>query len=131
MVPSNCLLTTLSSRLLLWLSERSLLQIALGATMLLESNRLVVFHLLILRYNNIDINVAVNTEKGLFTPIVKDADKIGLSSISNKVKELAEKAKSNKLQPAEFQGGTFTISNLGMYGIKTFSAVINPPQVNI
>ena len=82
------------------------------------------------RYNNVDINVAVNTEKGLFTPIVKDADKIGLSSISNKVKELADKAKSNKLQPSEFQGGTFTISNLGMFGIKTFAAVINPPQVS-
>ena len=55
---------------------------------------------------------------------------LGLSSISNTVKELAEKAKANKLQPSEFQGGTFTISNLGMFGIKTFSAVINPPQVS-
>lgn len=83
------------------------------------------------RYNYVDINVAVNTEKGLFTPIVKDADKLGLASISNAVKDLAEKAKANKLQPHEFSGGTFTISNLGMYGIKHFAAVINPPQACI
>jgi len=80
------------------------------------------------RYNNIDINVAVNTERGLLTPFIKDADKIGLSSIANTMKELAEKAKENKLKPEQFTGGTFTISNLGMFGIKQFAAVINPPQ---
>jgi len=83
------------------------------------------------RYNNIDINVAVNTDQGLFTPIVPSADKRGLSDIANQVKVLAEKAKAGKLSPAEFQGGTFTISNLGMFGIKHFSAVINPPQAAI
>jgi pyruvate dehydrogenase E2 component (dihydrolipoamide acetyltransferase) len=83
------------------------------------------------RYHNVDINVAVNTEQGLFTPIVKDADKKGLAAIANSVKALAEKAKDNKLQPTEFQGGTFTISNLGMFGIKHFAAVINPPQAAI
>eukprot|EP00026_Physarum_polycephalum_P005099 Phypoly_transcript_05127.p1 GENE.Phypoly_transcript_05127~~Phypoly_transcript_05127.p1 ORF type:complete len:661 (+),score=156.44 Phypoly_transcript_05127:284-1984(+) len=83
------------------------------------------------RYNNIDINVAVNTDQGLFTPIVANADKRGLSDIANTVKVLAEKAKSGKLAPAEFQGGTFTISNLGMFGIKHFAAVINPPQAAI
>eukprot|EP01111_Echinosteliopsis_oligospora_P019485 TRINITY_DN945_c0_g2_i1.p1 TRINITY_DN945_c0_g2~~TRINITY_DN945_c0_g2_i1.p1 ORF type:complete len:653 (-),score=233.85 TRINITY_DN945_c0_g2_i1:32-1990(-) len=83
------------------------------------------------RYNNVDINVAVNTDQGLFTPIVKEANKKGLSEIANAVKSLAEKAKEGKLQPAEFQGGTFTISNLGMFGIKNFSAVINPPQAAI
>lgn len=83
------------------------------------------------RYHNVDINVAVNTDDGLFTPIVFDADKKGLISISETVKELARKAKERKLQPSEFQGGTFTISNLGMFGIKQFAAVINPPQACI
>jgi pyruvate dehydrogenase E2 component (dihydrolipoamide acetyltransferase) len=81
------------------------------------------------RYNNVDISVAVATDNGLITPIVFNADKKGLSSISFDVNSLAQKARSNKLQPHEFQGGTFTISNLGMFGIKSFSAVINPPQV--
>jgi len=83
------------------------------------------------RYHNIDINVAVNTDKGLFTPYVPSADKIGLASINATVKELAEKAKENKLSPAQMSGGTFTISNLGMFGIKSFAAVINPPQACI
>jgi len=83
------------------------------------------------RYHNVDINVAVSTDDGLFTPIVFDADKKGLISISQNVKDLATKAKEKKLQPSEFQGGTFTISNLGMYGIKQFAAVINPPQACI
>jgi pyruvate dehydrogenase E2 component (dihydrolipoamide acetyltransferase) len=83
------------------------------------------------KYNNIDINVAVNTDQGLFTPIVHGADKRGLSDIANTVKTLAEKAKAGKLSPPEFQGGTFTISNLGMFGIKHFAAVINPPQAAI
>ncbi|KAL6072076.1 Acetyltransferase component of pyruvate dehydrogenase complex [Balamuthia mandrillaris] len=83
------------------------------------------------RYHNVDINVAVNTEQGLFTPLITDADKRGLRSISTRVRELATKAKENKLAPAEFQSGTFTISNLGMYGIKHFAAVINPPQACI
>jgi pyruvate dehydrogenase E2 component (dihydrolipoamide acetyltransferase) len=80
------------------------------------------------RYHNVDINVAVSTDEGLFTPIVQDADKKGLATIANTVKELATKAKERKLQPHEFQGGTFTISNLGMFGVKQFAAVINPPQ---
>jgi len=80
------------------------------------------------RYHNVDINVAVSTDDGLFTPIVHDADKKGLVAISNTVKTLADKAKERKLQPNEFQGGTFTISNLGMFGVKQFAAVINPPQ---
>lgn len=83
------------------------------------------------RYNNVDINVAVNTPDGLFTPIVFDADRKGLVAISENVKVLAEKAKARKLAPAEFNGGTFTISNLGMYGITQFAAVINPPQAAI
>lgn len=80
------------------------------------------------KHNNVDVCVAVATENGLITPIVFNADKKGLSSISFDVNSLAQKARANKLKPHEFQGGTFTVSNLGMFGIKHFAAVINPPQ---
>lgn len=83
------------------------------------------------QYNTVDINVAVATDAGLITPIVFRADLKGLSQISEDVGILAVKAREGKLQPNEFQGGTFTISNLGMFGIKSFSAVINPPQACI
>lgn len=83
------------------------------------------------QHHTVDISVAVSTDNGLITPIVFDADKIGLSTIGNTVKELAGRARENKLQPAEFQGGTFTISNLGMFGVKNFSAIVNPPQACI
>ncbi|KAK3594828.1 hypothetical protein CHS0354_002878 [Potamilus streckersoni] len=83
------------------------------------------------QYNTVDVNVAVATPAGLITPIVFRADIKGLSSINYDVVTLAEKARQGKLLPHEFQGGTFTISNLGMYGIKSFSAVINPPQACI
>lgn len=82
-------------------------------------------------FNYVDISVAVSTPTGLITPIVKDADCKGLASISGEVKELAGRAKDNKLQPHEFMGGTFTISNLGMFGVHSFSAIINPPQAAI
>nr|CAD7194270.1 unnamed protein product [Timema douglasi] len=80
------------------------------------------------QYSSVDISVAVSTDNGLITPIVFNADTKGLLSISNDVKSLAVKAREGKLQPNEFQGGTFTISNLGMFGVKHFSAIINPPQ---
>ncbi|XP_071876639.1 dihydrolipoamide S-acetyltransferase muc [Bombus fervidus] len=80
------------------------------------------------QYNNVDVNVAVSTESGLITPIVFGADTKGIVQISKDVKELATKAREGKLQPQEFQGGTITLSNLGMFGIKNFSAIINPPQ---
>ncbi|WP_374699093.1 pyruvate dehydrogenase complex dihydrolipoamide acetyltransferase [Wolbachia endosymbiont (group B) of Limnophora tigrina] len=82
----------------------------------------------ILRYSNIDISIAVALEDGLITPIVKNADKKDVLSISKEVKDLVSRARSGKLRPEEFQGGGFTISNLGMFGIKAFSAIINPPQ---
>ena len=82
-------------------------------------------------YNNVDISVAVSTDGGLITPIVKNADAKSLSEISNEMKTLAKKARENKLQPHEFQGGSFSISNLGMYGVKEFKAIINPPQAVI
>merc|ERR1719384_1436190 len=80
------------------------------------------------RYNYVDISVAVATPTGLITPIIKDADKKSLSEISAEMKDLAVRAKENKLMPEEFQGGTFTISNLGMFGVTNFTAIINPPQ---
>ncbi|MCE3233543.1 MAG: pdhC [Rickettsiaceae bacterium] len=81
-----------------------------------------------LLYNNVDISVAVAIDGGLITPIVKNADQKSLPIISNEMKDLAARAKIGKLAPAEFQGGGFSISNLGMYGVKDFSAIINPPQ---
>jgi pyruvate dehydrogenase E2 component (dihydrolipoamide acetyltransferase) len=82
-------------------------------------------------YDNVDISVAVSTPEGLITPIVRNADKKGLGAISNEVKDLAARAKTKKLKLEEFQGGGFSVSNLGMFGIKEFSAIINPPQVCI
>jgi pyruvate dehydrogenase E2 component (dihydrolipoamide acetyltransferase) len=79
-------------------------------------------------YNSVDISVAVAIDGGLITPIIRDADKKSLREISSEVRVLAKKAKEGKLALNEFQGGNFTISNLGMYGIKEFSAIINPPQ---
>ena len=80
------------------------------------------------RYRTVDISVAVAIPDGLITPIVKNADLKGLAQISSEMKDLATRARVGKLKPEEFQGGTFSISNLGMYGIREFAAVINPPQ---
>lgn len=79
-------------------------------------------------YNNVDISVAVAIEGGLVTPIIKNANQKNILELSREMKELIKKARENKLTPEEFQGGGFTISNLGMYGIKNFNAIINPPQ---
>ncbi|KAK9720915.1 pyruvate dehydrogenase complex dihydrolipoamide acetyltransferase component (E2) [Basidiobolus ranarum] len=75
-----------------------------------------------------DISIATATPSGLITPIVQNADARGLASISKTVKELVNKARNNELKPQEYQGGSFTISNLGMFGINSFTAIINPPQ---
>ena len=85
----------------------------------------------IYQYKEIDVSVAVAIDGGLITPIVRKADQKGLSTISNEMKDLAKRAKDGKLKPEEFQGGGFSISNLGMFGIKDFLAVINPPQACI
>jgi pyruvate dehydrogenase E2 component (dihydrolipoamide acetyltransferase) len=82
----------------------------------------------VLLYNNIDISVAVAIDGGLITPIIKNADQKSLIDISNEAKKLIKKARDGKLQPEEFQGGSFSISNLGMYGINNFQAIVNPPQ---
>ncbi len=80
------------------------------------------------RYQAVDVSVAVAISDGLITPIVRNADHKGLAEISRQMKDLAGRAREGKLTPEEFQGGTFSISNLGMFGIKEFAAVINPPQ---
>ena len=82
----------------------------------------------ILEFERADISVAVAIKGGLITPVVRNANGKGLLEISNEVKELAAKARDGSLMPEAYQGGTFTISNLGMYGIKQFEAIINPPQ---
>ena len=78
-----------------------------------------------------DISVAVAIPGGLITPIVRNADAKGLVEIATEMKELAARAREGKLMPEEYQGGSFSISNLGMYGVKSFDAVINPPQACI
>ncbi|CAN6977129.1 unnamed protein product [Brassica rapa subsp. trilocularis] len=85
----------------------------------------------IVMLEDVDISIAVATEKGLMTPIIRNADQKSISAISLEVKELAQKARSGKLAPHEFQGGTFSISNLGMYPVDQFCAIINPPQAGI
>ena len=79
-------------------------------------------------YDHADISVAVSLDDGLITPIIRQADLKSLKTISLEAKELIARARAGKLKPEEFQGGTFSISNMGMYGVKNFSAVINPPQ---
>jgi pyruvate dehydrogenase E2 component (dihydrolipoamide acetyltransferase) len=85
----------------------------------------------ILQYHDVDISVAVSIPDGLITPIIRKADQAGLASISTQMKDLASRAKSGKLKPEEFQGGGFSISNMGMYGVRDFAAIINPPQAGI
>ena len=85
----------------------------------------------ILKFSRADISMAVAIEGGLITPIIKDAGSKGLATISAEAKALAAKARDGKLQPNEFQGGTFSISNMGMLGVKSFNSIINPPQGGI
>jgi pyruvate dehydrogenase E2 component (dihydrolipoamide acetyltransferase) len=85
----------------------------------------------ILQLHDVDISVAVSIPDGLITPIVRNADIKGLAAISTEMKDLAARAKSGKLKPEEFQGGGFSISNMGMYGVRDFAAIINPPQAGI
>ncbi len=82
----------------------------------------------IYQYSSIDVSVAVALKEGLITPIIKDADKKGILEISKEIKNLIQKANTNKLDPEEYTGGSISVTNLGMYGISDFSAIINPPQ---
>ena len=79
-------------------------------------------------FDDVDISVAVSIPDWLITPIIRRADQKGLAAISNEMKELAGRARAGKLKPEEYQGGGFSISNMGMYGVSTFAAIINPPQ---
>ncbi|MFP4270577.1 MAG: 2-oxo acid dehydrogenase subunit E2, partial [Alphaproteobacteria bacterium] len=85
----------------------------------------------IYRLTDVDVAVAVALEGGLITPVLRRVDGKGLATISNEMKDLASRARAGKLMPEEYQGGAFCISNLGMYGIKDFAAIINPPQSGI
>lgn len=85
----------------------------------------------IIRFKTIDISIAVTVEGGIITPIVRHADYKNLGELSVEVKELATRAKLGKLKPEEYKGGSFTISNMGMYGVSDFAAIINPPQAAI
>jgi len=82
----------------------------------------------LLKFNAVNVAVAVASPKGLVTPVVRDADTKSLSAISKEVRELAARAQEGRLKPDEYKGGGFTLSNLGMYGVREFSAIINPPQ---
>jgi pyruvate dehydrogenase E2 component (dihydrolipoamide acetyltransferase) len=84
-----------------------------------------------LRHRHADVGVAVAVEGGLFTPVIKHAELKTLAEISNEMKDLAERARKRRLAPHEYQGGTTSISNLGMFGIRSFDAVINPPHATI
>ena len=84
-----------------------------------------------LKHKHADVGVAVALPGGLITPIVRKAETKSLSAISNEMKDLAARARARKLKPEEYQGGTTAVSNLGMYGIKDFTAVINPPHATI
>ena len=85
----------------------------------------------ILEYDDVHLSVAVAIDDGLVTPVIRQAQKKSLREISEAVKDLAARARSRKLKPEEYQGGTLTVSNLGSHGIESFSAVINPPQAII
>ena len=85
----------------------------------------------VIQYNTVDVSVAVATEGGLITPIIRNADLKGLAAISEEMTELAGRARQGKLMPEEYQGGGFSVSNLGMFGIKDFTSIINPPQACI
>ena len=82
----------------------------------------------IAKHRHADVSVAVAIEGGLITPVIKDADRKGLVEISKEMKDLAQRARDRKLKPEEYQGGTFSLSNLGMFGIKSFASILNPPQ---
>jgi pyruvate dehydrogenase E2 component (dihydrolipoamide acetyltransferase) len=85
----------------------------------------------LLKHKSADIGIAGALDGGLITPIIRHAEKKGLAEISEEAKSLAARARDKKLKPSEYEGGSFSISNLGMFGIKHFTAVINPPQAAI
>src|SRR3546814_8691284 len=85
----------------------------------------------IFRFSRADIGVAVAVQGGLFTPVVRSADSKSLSAIAAEIRDLADRARNRKLEPHEYQGGSAAVSNLGMYGVREFAAIISPPQATI
>jgi pyruvate dehydrogenase E2 component (dihydrolipoamide acetyltransferase) len=85
----------------------------------------------IVRHHRVHVGVAVAVEDGLITPVVRDADRKGIAEIASEVRELAGRAREKKLKPEEYTGATFSVSNLGMFGIEEFTAIINPPESGI
>jgi len=85
----------------------------------------------ILQYETVHLAIAVAVEDGVVTPVIRNAQNLSLREISLAVRDLATRARGKKLRPEEYQGGTITVSNLGVYGIESFSAIINPPQAAI
>jgi len=85
----------------------------------------------VLHFQQVDISVAVAIKDGLITPVLRNVNGLGLAEVSNNAKSLVEAAREGNLKPSDYQGGTFTISNLGMFGIKEFTSIINPPQNGI
>jgi pyruvate dehydrogenase E2 component (dihydrolipoamide acetyltransferase) len=85
----------------------------------------------VIRHKRVHIGVAVATDRGLIVPVIRDVDQKGIGQVARETRDLAEKATSGKLQPPDYTGGTFTVSNLGMFGVEQFNAVINPPEAAI
>jgi pyruvate dehydrogenase E2 component (dihydrolipoamide acetyltransferase) len=85
----------------------------------------------LIRHVHVNVGIAVATERGLIVPVIRDADQKSVGRISQEAHELAERANAGKLQPNEYAGGTFSVSNLGMFGVEQFEAVINPPEAAI
>jgi pyruvate dehydrogenase E2 component (dihydrolipoamide acetyltransferase) len=82
----------------------------------------------LIRHSHVHIGIAVATERGLIVPVLRDVDQKSLGQIARETRDLAERANAGKLQPPDYSGGTFTVSNLGMFGVEQFNAVINPPE---
>jgi pyruvate dehydrogenase E2 component (dihydrolipoamide acetyltransferase) len=82
----------------------------------------------LIRHHHVNVGIAVATERGLIVPVLRDADQKSLGQIAREARDLAERANAGKLQPDEYSGGTFSVSNLGMFGVEQFQAVINPPE---
>jgi pyruvate dehydrogenase E2 component (dihydrolipoamide acetyltransferase) len=83
------------------------------------------------RFDSVDISVAVSVPDGLFTPVVRGVEKLSLGALSREIRDYAERARAGRLKQHELEGGSFSVSNLGMYGMSEFSAILNPPQAGI
>ncbi len=82
-------------------------------------------------FNTVDVSVAISSDRGLVTPVIRSAENLSLTQISNQIKDFATRANEGKLKQHEIEGGAFSVTNLGMFGVESFSAILNPPQVGI